>query len=94
MNPSAKPAKQEKWIAIKNSLRLHTRGRSVIFILLKLFFLKNSWSCPQAYRGIGRRQKSRLDGATDLLTTIWVRYNCQFCLSFDFGSAQEVQKYL
>ena len=34
------PAKQEKLIAIENSLRLHTGGRGVIFILLKLFFFK------------------------------------------------------
>ena len=29
-------------------------------------FLQNSWSCPGAYRGGGRRQKSPLDGAIDL----------------------------
>ena len=47
------------------------RGSSVIIILLKPFFLQNSWSCPQAYRGADRRQKSPLDGATDFLAPIW-----------------------
>ena len=39
--------------------------------ILKVFFLQNSWSCPQVYRGPGRRQKSPLDGATDFLSKIW-----------------------
>ena len=46
------------------------RGSDVKIILLKLFF-QNSWSCPRAYRGAGRRRKSPLDGATDFLWKIW-----------------------
>ena len=31
----------------------------------------NFWSFPEAYRGGGRRQKLRLDGATDFLSKFW-----------------------
>ena len=43
--------------------------KSVIVCLscLNLFFLQNSWSCPQVYCGAGCQQKALLDGATDFL---------------------------
>ena len=56
------------------------RGRAVIIILLKLFL--NSWSCPPAHRGAGRRKKSPLDGATDFLWKIW-----QHITTVSFASA-------
>ena len=48
-----------------------SRGRGVIIIFLKLFFLQISWSCPQTYLSAGRCRKSPLDGATHFLATIW-----------------------
>ena len=47
----------------RNSGRGHGKGLISIF----LFY---SQSCPQAYRADGCRQKSLLDGATDLLAKI------------------------
>ena len=53
------------------------------------FFLLNFWSSRQAYCGASCRQKSPLDGVTYFLSTIW-----QFCVSFYFCFAQEIQKVL
>ena len=73
----AKPAKQKKQVAIKNALRLHTHKSPAASrkqcnnYFTKTYFLQNSWSCPQAYRGAGCRRKLPRDGATDFLAAIW-----------------------
>ena len=70
----AKPSKQKKQVALKKSLRLHTRGTPAaewINFLKKIIFFQNYWSGPRAYLGADRRRKSPLDGATDFLATIW-----------------------
>ena len=81
-----------KFIEFTDSRRSGRGHRSgVMIILLKLFFFKNSWSCPQTYLGAGRRRKSPLDGAIDFLKNLTAHYNTQFCISFHFGFDQEAQ---
>ena len=57
-------------------------------------FLQNSWSCPQAYSGAGRRQKLLLDGATDFLWKIWQHITTVqdwvFCPAFSWITASSV----
>ena len=90
-----KPAKQKEQVALKKSLRLHTRGAPAaaaerVYSFFDFLFLQNSWSGPQAYLGADCRQKLPLDGAADFLA----HYNSQFFVSFHFGFDQEAQKCL
>ena len=59
-------------IPVVSRVRSSGRGRrrGLTSNLLKVFFLQNSRSCPQAYRGGGRQRKSPLDGAVDFLSKL------------------------
>ena len=67
---------------LRNSDRGRRRGLTSNLIVL----CKNSWSCPEAYGGVCRRQKSPLDCAIDFLAKIWQHITIVsfFKLSFCF----------
>ena len=77
MDRAAKLAKQKKtssywkFIVVTHSWKSGRSPRSSVIIILIIKIFQNSWSCPQTYRGAGRRQKSLLDGTSDFLATIW-----------------------
>ena len=96
----AKPAKQKKQVALKKSLRLHTRrapaAEQVYYVFEKNYFFQNSWSGTQAYLGADCRRKSPLDRWRYRLPSnnLTAQYNSQFFVSLHFDFDQEAPKCL
>ena len=90
----AKPAKQKKQVALKKSLRLHTRGTPAAAAeRVNKFFEKNNFFSKFLIwpSGLPRRRSSPKIAASNNLTA---HYNSQFFVSFHFDFDQEALKCL
>jgi len=97
----AKPAKQKKQVALKKSLRLHTRGTPAAAAeRVNKFFEKNNFFSKFLIwpSGLPRRRSSPKIAARWRYrlpsNNLTAHYNSQFFVSFHFDFDQEAQKCL